>query len=265
MKLVVLVLLAACNSGAGNDFPIGPGGGGGIIIGGTSPPGGGSGDAGVGDGGDGDAGIPTSGRVCLLTDLRRIGDPAACSMTGADDLVVALGGHTATTAVDGTFTILAPLGSGLSWQVTGGAHTPTNLITPSVMPFGTDNTIPAIVATQYLDLLHGNGSVLSDLQGSIFVRVVNGVTGVASVTATSPDATDPTLYDGAVNGTSWGQNLTGKFGIVWLPAVSIPVPAGPTKVTLVTQAVTLATASVTVEDQAITFLTQDVSRTLPAQ
>ena len=88
MKCATLVvLLAACQAGASDDFPSRPSGGGPVHIG-T-----GSRDAGVGDGGsdgglDGDGGVSIAGRACLLTNLR---DLTVCKTTGAGGLTVSLG------------------------------------------------------------------------------------------------------------------------------------------------------------------------------
>jgi hypothetical protein len=253
MKLALLVLVAACHSNAGDDYPIGPGGDGPSV--GSHPGGGGAGDGGTGDGGagDGDAGAPLQGRVCLLTDLRQIGNLARCATTGAGGLSVTLGTRSATTAGDGRFTIFAPLGAGFTWHVTG-----LNAITRSAMPFGTDNTIPAISETRYNDLVLLNGAEVTDLQGSIVVRVVSGAAAVPGITAATNDATGATLYDSPSSAENWAPNATDAAGIAWLPGVNVPVPARPVSVVLKQLTTTVATLSVAVEDQTITFVTQDL-------
>jgi len=246
MKLAVLVLLAACQQGAGSgdDYP--PGTGGPVIIGG-------GGSGGGGDAGTGDAGTALRGRVCLLTDLRRVGDSTACAGVGANNLVVSLGTRTATTAGDGSFTIVAPLGGGLTWHVTGAQ------IVTSVMPFGADTTLPAISDLVYGELLSTNLVTLADQQGSIVVRVVSGVTPVSGTTATSiPAPPRLALYDGN-NATVWTENRvgTGLRGIAWFA----DVPLAATGATLATITLTPRGGSpvpaVPVENQAITFVTQD--------
>ena len=233
MKRAVLVLLAACRAGAGDGFPIVDAGG----------------DAGTGDGG-----VELHGRVCLLTDLRRVGDATACAGTGARNLMVSLGTRTATTTDDGSFTIVAPLGGGLTWHVTGAQ------LVPSVMPFGADYTIPAISDLVYGELLSTNQVTLADQQGSIVVRVVSGLAPVAGVTATSTPASNRlALYDGN-SATLWTENRagTGPGGIVWF--ADVPLAAtGPTFATIaLTPRGRSPVPAVPVENQAITFVTYDV-------
>src|SRR5262245_20740510 len=99
LALLALGLVAACRSGAA-DYPIGPGGSGG---------GRGSGaDAGLGDvaDADGDAGVQITGRVCVISDLRK---PTVCDGGNADKLTVSIGTtRTATPNARGDFTITAP-------------------------------------------------------------------------------------------------------------------------------------------------------------
>jgi hypothetical protein len=258
MKLAVLVLLAlaACQQGAGSgdDYPVGTGGGGPVVIGGGGG-GSGVGDAGtgVGDAGTGDAGTALRGRVCLLTDLRRVGDSTACAGTGANGLVVSLGTRTATTAADGSFTIVAPLGGGLTWHVTG-----SRIIT-SVMLFGADPTIPAISDVVYGDLLNTNQVTLADQQGSIVVRVVSGVTPVVGTTATSiPASNRLALYDGN-NATVWTENRTGTGprGIAWFTDVPLAAIGATLATVTLTPRGLGPVPAVPVENQAITFVTQD--------
>jgi hypothetical protein len=256
MKLVALavpVVLAACQSNGG-DFPLGTGGGGGVINNGGGGSGGGD-DAGV-DGGDGDAGLQLTGRVCVLTDLRKIGDAKACATTDADGLVVALGRSTATTGKDGSFVIAAPQGSGLTWHVSGGLN--ENAVVRSAMAFGTDNLIPALRAVRYEDLLRSNGAGLDDLSGSIVMRLVQGLKAVPALQLTTLD-TELVFYD-ASNSDVWATTQTGSFGIVWLPDVLIPNPARAVSVSLTQQpqGTLVATPSVVVEDQTITFVTLDL-------
>jgi hypothetical protein len=253
LAVLVLVLVAACRAGGGDDYPTGPGGGGVVIGGGGSGHGG---DAGTGDGGDGDGGIPLSGRVCLLNDLRKIGDATACATKGASGLVVTLGigtgpgARSATTADDGSFSITAPLGAGFTWHVTG------RQIITSAMPFGTDNTIPAVGDTQYTELLGSNSVLLQDQQGSIFVRVVSGTTPVSGVAATSnPAANNLAFYD-SNDPLRWDTIHTESFGIAWFPGV--PVLPAPATVVLSPPGASAVTISATVENQAITFVTRDL-------
>jgi hypothetical protein len=234
MKLAVLVLLAACRAS---------GGGGG----------GGGGDAGTGDGGGGEAGIELKGRVCIPIDLRA---PTVCDDTkDASGLTVTLGAGTAVGTVTtqdktGEFTIFAPLGTGFTWHVTG------SKIVTSAMPFGTDNTIPVLGDTQYIELQVGNSVLVQDQQGSIFVRVVDGTVPVANLKASSdPPANNLAFYDGATS-TDWDQDQTDELGVVWFPGV--PVAPAPAKLTLSPPGAAAVPLSVTVEDQVITFVTKDL-------
>src|SRR6476660_1845280 len=98
MRTIVLVAaLAACGGDDGTGFPIMPGGGG---SGSSSMP-----DASIG--GDEDGGSTLTGRVCLVSDARR---PTTCAGSGADGLTVTVGGSTATTAADGSFSLTRPSG-----------------------------------------------------------------------------------------------------------------------------------------------------------
>jgi hypothetical protein len=256
MKLAVLVLLAACHQAtdAGDDYPVSSGGGGPVVVGGGGGGGGGrGGDAGT-DGSTSDAGIALQGRVCLLTDLRRVGDHTACAGIGAKDLTVTLGTRTAKTSDDGSFTIVAPQGGGFTWHVIGAQ------LTPSVMPFGADYTIPAVSDVVYSELLSTNQVTLGDQQGSIVVRVVRGLAPVAGVTATSSPASNRlALYDGN-SAAIWTENRvgTGPRGIAWF--ADVPLAAvGPTLAAIaLTPRGAGSVPTVTVENQAITFVTIDL-------
>jgi hypothetical protein len=256
MKRAVLLWLAACQAGAGDDYPPGGGGGGPIAVG----SGGNHSDGGVGDGGG-----RLTGRVCLIADLRRVGDATACAATGAGGLNVALGigpsttagTRTATTQDDGGFAIDAPMGAGFTWHVTGPV-TGTKVIAPSVMLFGTSNTIPVIAAARYSDLVSENGALISDLEGSIVVRVVHRAAAVSAIVASSQAATNPTFYDAAASADVWTTTSTGGFGVAWLPGVTVPAQASPVAVALSQQGTVVASASLPVENQAITFAIQEL-------
>lgn len=250
MKRALLVVLAACRAGSGaagggDDYPPITGGAGPIVVG--------AGAGSDGDAGTGDAGLARHGRVCLLTDLSRVGDATACAPSGAQGLVVSLGTRTTTTAGDGSFTIVPPLGGGLTWHVTG-----SQLVT-SVMPFGADDTIPAIRDLVYGELLDTNLVTLADQQGSIVVRVVSGVVPAVGVTATSvPAPPRLALYD-ASSATIWKESGgTGPLGMAWFADVPLAA-AGPTFATIaLTPRGRSAVPAVPVENQAITFLTYDL-------
>jgi hypothetical protein len=262
MKRAALALVLAACSSSSKDFPVLPEGSG---PGGTSGTGTGPGgtvrDAGV-DGVVSDAGVSITGRVCLIQDLRT--PISKCATTGADKLTVALGtAHaldagttavvgTATTAADGSFTMVAPLGPGLVWHVTGVA------LTTSVMDFGTENTIPAMLSELYGNLLKTNlGRLTLDDHGAVALRVVRGVAPVAGIAATvAPTADSDTFYDSANSATDWNQppSLTQTGGMVWIPDAQL----GPATITLTATGGTTHPVTTTVEDQAITFVTRTI-------
>ncbi|HEU4728751.1 MAG TPA: hypothetical protein VFT22_12695 [Kofleriaceae bacterium] len=254
MKLAMLLALAlaACKASGGS-----AGGGGGI-------------DAGTADGA---SGLVLHGRVCLLRDPADMGNSSACVPAAAGGLTVTLGTgasttpgtRTTTTAADGSFTISAPMGAGFTWHVFGGSG--ANVILRSAMPFGTDNTIPVITESDYATLQGSNDVMVTDLQGSIFLRVVRGATPVAQVTASSsPDTLGLARYDpgrnpgGTIN-LVWNEDPvgTGARGVVWFAGVPLigTVPTS-TLVTLTQQGARLATPTAIVEDQTITFVTVEL-------
>jgi hypothetical protein len=266
--LVVLVVLAGCQASGDDGFkPIGsgpspPGGDGS----GTPPGDGGVVDSSTGDGGAG--GVTLTGRVCLLTDLRQIGQLAKCASTGVGGLTVSFGvgpastagTRTTTTAANGAFTLNAQLGSGYLWHVTG-PITGANAIRPSVMRFGTTNVIPVMVKATYDALAEGNQIPFGDTDGSLVVHTVRRAAVVTGVVASSAVSTNPTLYDTA-NANVWVESDgTGAFGISWLAGINTPVVGGVATVSLQDGA-KLTSVSLPVEDSSITYEIVDLP---PAQ
>jgi len=234
--LVLAVLAAGCPSaGGGDDYPIGGGGGGG----GTSGPR----DAAGGDGGDGQT---IRGRVCLLSDLRRLIDaaPGDCATTGAAGLAVSLGGATpVSTAADGSFSIPAQAGTNLAWRVTG-----LDLVT-SIVPLSASALLPAIGDVRYGELQGANSVLPVEGRGAIIARVIRGGAPVANATArVMLGESLQTLYDGN-DALIWARTATGPLGVAWLP----DNVAGP-RTLLVTQGATLS-IPVSIVDRAITFVT----------
>lgn len=255
MKLAVLLVLAACSSGGGDDYPVGPGGSIGPIGSTPSP-----GDGGVSDAG-GDGGVPQiKGRVCLLSDLTRVGDVTACASTGALGLTVLFGSATTlTSAEDGSFSIDARMESNLVWRANSGND---ERIVPSVFPTGNGAIIPAVTFVDYMELLSNNNAILpADEQGSIFVQVKTGATRTAKVTATITGAlTDNEVrYDGN-DPLVWNTTSTGKNGVVWIPGVQLALtPPTVTRVSLFLNGVaTNQTVDAPVENQAITFVVKNL-------
>jgi hypothetical protein len=249
MKRAALALVLAACSTSSKDFPPLPEGGG--------PPGSSGGGGGtVRDGGvDGttDGGAVIQGRVCIVKDLR---DPTLCDTTrDASGVKVTLGTRTPVTAPDhdGHFTIAAPVGRPV-WRATG------DIFVPSVMPWTTDNTIPIVPDLLFNDAKGASDNVvITEGQGSVVLRVVNGVTPVPATTnLTSNGLTAVPLY-ATNNGVVWtttGPNLVS--GAVWFAGVDVTSVPGRT-ITLVPQGAAQVIAPVdVVEDQAITFVTQDM-------
>lgn len=258
MKPAALALvLVACSSSSKDFPPLREGGAAGGTTGGGT--GGTTGDAGIVDSADSDGGVPITGQVCLVQDLRA--PTLNCDTTKAGGLKVTLGTlgasdagtgtvvGTTTTGPDGRFTILAPRGPA-TWHVTGVA------ITTSVMLYGTENTIPVILAERYLDLRQSNRMEQGDeLHGDAVIRVVRGAAPVTGISATvTPAADSETLYDSANSATDWNPLATQTGGIVWIPDAQL----GAAQITLRTTDATTSTVDTAIESQSITFVTRTI-------
>ncbi len=234
--LAGLLLLVACKDDI-EMFPVNPGGGGG----GT----GGTGfvDAGMPDG-DGDAGNTIAARVCLLNDAR---DPTSCANTGAENLMVTLGTFTATTAADGSFSIMRPSGSNLVWIVTGTA------IQPSAMSFGTLTLIPAVEVGLYGQMVSAANVTPIAGDGAIIAQVKRGTTPVTGLVATTvPDADTAAFYDGNTP-ENWDPNVSGGLGMVWVPGV--PTASAGSAQLLLAEGTTVHTIQgIPVFDSTVTFV-----------
>jgi len=218
MRLVIglLAVTAAACGDDGNMFPVGGGGNdGGFQL--PDGNGGGGNDA-TGDSGTDGAVLAVDanefdGRVCLLTDIR---DFETCASTGADGLTVRLGTATATTAADGTFTIVGQSGTGLVWRITG-----PNIVS-TYEPLA-DYFIPAILKTDFDALRAGSADpdvTLVPGEGSMMVFVSRNGVGVSGVTATSSPAFYQPFYDGATE-FAWTQTATLSAGVVWVPGLDV--------------------------------------------
>ena len=255
-RTALVVLLAACQANGVNDYPSRPGGGGPVIIGGGGGGGGGDSDAGADDGGVVDGGVPASGRVCIVRDLRK---PTGCDTSkNASGLVVSLGTRhpDRPPARTGEFTIIAPFGTDLVWQVTG-----ANFIT-TVMPYGTDNTIPVVPDDLYVELLRSNPVIPpAPQEGSVVVRALSGGLSAIGVSATSTLISGNVLprYDDAADTTGlvWREiGPTQSDGVMWFPAVRVTTT--PARVTLRPATGASVNVDVSVVDQAITFVTTEL-------
>jgi len=240
-QVALLVVLVACKSPAGDDYPVNPNDNSNSNSAGDAST---AGDAAVVVDG---ATTMTTGRVCVLLDPR---DITSCRATGTGALHVTLGTSTATTDDTGAFTLPTPSGTNLLWHVTG-----TSLQT-SVMPFGTSTTIPALLAADYLSLEVGNGvNVQTADQGEIFVAVRRAgaaVTGAHG--ASSPMPFYGVLYDTNIAAV-WNINAavgTGAHGMLWYPAT--PIGTASISVTPMGSTTAVTTPNVPVESQAITYI-----------
>lgn len=228
---LIAVLLAGCQPEPKDFPPLGGGGGG---------PGGGAG------GGNNDAGIdalqnPLSGRVCLVSDLRKLDE---CAATGADGLTVTLGSYETQTEVDGSFIIEGSQGTSVAWKITG-----TNIVS-SVQGLSIVHQIPAIRTSRYADLLLDNGIILNPGQGSIVVEVLESNAPKPNALATTnPVASFGTRYDGS-SALVWDQDQTGVFGIAWISGIA----SGATLLTIASSTLPDVDTTVTIEDGAITFV-----------
>lgn len=261
-RLWLLLALASCSSSSDDDYPIG---------GGNPPPINGSGsggtkDGGVDDGGVTDGGVLVTGRVCLLDDMRKIGDRTACAKTGVDALTVSIGmglrtstgTRTAKPAADGAFSLVAPVGDGYQWHVTG-PTTGTNRVIASTMLYGTENLIPVLREDAYRDLASSNGAQLGLTDASLVVRVVRGTKGVTSLAASTVGLSTAPLYD-TTNANNWDPDVaTGSFGIAWLPDYAMGgAPSATTKISLTVQGmgtVVVKDRSFPLEAGTVTFAT----------
>jgi hypothetical protein len=225
------LLLIGCKEP--KDFPPtgpgGPGGSGGVNDGGT--------DA-VRDTGDA---MVSSGRVCVVQDLRKL---TTCDATGAGDIVVTIGNAMATTEDDGTFTIDIPSGTGLQWQL---EH--PDFIT-SIAQLSSSLLIPMIRADDYADLLGDNGIILDPTQGSVVMQILDGndLPFPNSTAVGNPAAQFPTRYDGN-SAIIWDQDATSTLGVAWLPGIA----SATTTITVTPAGNTPRTTTVPVQAGALTF------------
>jgi hypothetical protein len=231
----ILIALAACKQGTGDDYPINPGG---DDIGDFHPPI----DASSSDQSLGDGSAMLTGRVCLLADLRA---PNACANTGAGNITVQLGTVTTLTADDGMFSLIPPSGTNLTWRA-GAA----DLVT-SVVPLSASNILPIITADSYDDLLTTNGVILNSGQGSVvlFVRDAVGALSGAAV-ALAPTATYLPKHDTA-NKSVWVDGNTGPAGVSWTAGAN----AGAVNVTVTPPSGTAQQFTLPIADGAITYTT----------
>lgn len=198
MKRLAFVLVwAACTDDPGTEFPIEPGTNGSGATSGTEAP--------------EDTSGRFRGRVCVVDDVRALD---ACATTGAGGLTVTLGDSVAVTFEDGSFTMPTPIGTGLSFTVSGGdVVTTTQLLNARAQ-------INALRQQAFDTMLLETGIVVPPANtGSIIAAVTRGGVPLSGVTATStPTPAFGPFFDGTAP-EPWTLNSTGASGIVWFPGV----------------------------------------------
>lgn len=204
LACLALVLGASfgCVDDASDDYPVAPGGGGEQ-----------TGTSGGGETGDGDGSTNMiQGRICRVTDLLAW-SACAPANTGLGGMTVGLGGATATTNDDGTFSMPAQSGSLLSWSVSGPGLMTTNT------PFSPSTTIPVIDAAVYESLLASHGIFAPDGTGAILGNVVRGGRPVGNISvSTTPTSQFGPFYDTMPSGFS--INASGTRGVFWVPGLT---------------------------------------------
>lgn len=183
---------------------------------------------GVGCGGDGDGNDPPTtdappnvptmrAQVCIVKDLRT---PETCETTNAVGLTVELGGATATTAADGTFTIAIPP-AGTTAYVVRGSNAVIRTVSTSSRYAATQLSatlpiVPVVDADRFQRTLADSAVALAAGQGAILVKSARIG---ATVAATPVSAFAPIYSDSEVflwNGTKIGT--TGTALVAGLPA-----------------------------------------------
>jgi len=228
-----LVVFGACQGGGDDAFPVIPQGDDSPITPMLDAP---PADA------SGDGATSLAGRACVLADLRNL---TSCANQGADGLAVTLGANSALTTADGSFSISAPAGGNVAWNLSAPGYV------TSVMALGTVHLIPAVTTVVFDQALLDNGVILQAGQGSVIGRVVQQGANVAGVTAqASPTPGYATFYDG-VSAALWDQDATGSFGVFWLTGVA----QGSSAIVVTPPSMIPVAVTVPVVDQAITFVT----------
>ncbi len=230
--------LSCSDSGSGDDYPVR----GGTGIGGGGGTGGVRIDAGAIDA------APTTGRVCLTSDLRR---PDQCANTGAANISVTRGMTTVLTSANGTFTLPPATESG-NWRAT------RNDLVTSVVPYvaGNDVLIPAVTIATWTAVRQNNDITLVDGQGSLLVSSYKpGGLYKSGVTVT----TDPAGQLGAFYDTDvarWSKVATGSYGA----ALVADLRAGAVNVGAQSPNGSRSASQVPIVEGAITYLRLDFAK-----
>lgn len=200
MKRVAFVLVcaacAACADDPGTEFPVEPSAGSAATTGMDQPS---------------DTTNMFRGRVCVVDDVRALN---TCATRGAGDLTVQLGDSVAVTSEDGSFAMPTPVGTGLSFTVSG-----ANVVTTTQL-LNARAQINALRQDTFDEMLFQTGIVAPPANtGSIIAAVTRGGVPLSGVTGTvSPAGEFGPFFDGTAP-EPWSRNSTGASGIVWFPDV----------------------------------------------
>ena len=240
---LLLVVLAACPAGGDDDYPIIVGGGGGGPSNPSNP------DASGGGGVDAPDGT-IFGRVCRLTELRRLLGARAsdCLLPLADSTLVKLGAtEVAPDRLDGTFAMPAQSGENLAWTVTGGVY-----MTSVIPAAGAWPVLPVIDTATYTERQSRHGILAGPQHGGLVVRVLKGNVPVSGATAKIDNGESAQTFYDSDDDLMWGETSTGALGLAWLPdnmagsrvlIVSKPPSSVMTEVVLVAEQLTFVTVS----------------------
>lgn len=198
-----LVVLAACNTGTGDDYYVEPGGGGGSF---------GNTTGAFPDAAPRDGGGTISARVCGLSEIL-VWDE--CAATGLDGVMVMVGAASATARADGSFDIANPSGSNLVWRVNGNAQL------ASLREYPGELVIPSMPLADYQNLAADTNVLVNPQAGTIFAQVIHMGTPVASATASLSGLVDLVHYDDATAPGDFGVDMTHDAGVIWFPNVPV--------------------------------------------
>jgi len=235
MRALVLVLVVAASCKTETNYPVGGGGfsGGGNGLHVDAPS-------------DGTGSGSNIVRACVLTDPR---DLTSCKTAGVAGLTVTLGTQTATTADDGTFTISAPTGTNVVWDVKG------STVVESVTPYAGQTKISVMDSQMFIELQGNVGAQAEATTGGLLARVTRGGNAVIGETAIVTPANQlGSYYDGAT-ASSWTQTGTGAYGTVFEPNV----PSGSATLKLSAAGTLQATVSaIPITDGGVTFVVTEL-------
>lgn len=183
-----------------------------------------------------------TGKVCLLTDTRRLD---SCATTGALGVTIESGLGSAAAKDDGSFTITVDTSVGDAWRLSGPS------IVTSVIEHSDGATLPAVTAADYQALLAANGVTIAAGHGSVFAYLTAAGDPLPKAVASGAFTS---LYDGAT-AAAWRGDATGALGAAWLP----DLVAGDDLVTISPLGKPPFIIHVAVAEQSITFVTVETN------